>query len=968
MIYKLNYLMMSKKLNNLAPILFVLVVSLTPLIWFLSNHGSIIDGLDTNFPINPIIWFTRRMFIWNSILNGGSNFGSSVSGLFFHLLQAIPFSLGFSIRNTELFTLLFWSLAVAISAYVFVSEFVSKNKLVQSLFIVLYYFNIYMFNTWENVKVSNLALVIGLPLILVLLKLRIESKLPLFKISILTILVSIIISGSGINPAYFLCILLGSIIYLFVSILCDLKKAKEIVAKSFIIYLIFFLTNLFWIIPLIVFLFVNSHISSLSSIGFTDWLGSLSEHTSIVNVLRLQGAWDWYTVDGAGMPLYIPYALKYFTNFFFIAFSFVIPTLAILSLAIRKKDEKLQHYIFPGLLVLLGVFLGVGSHKPTGVIFEFLSKHLPFFSFFRSPWYIFTPLTILGLASLSCLLLDNLIGRSNDEFTIKRIKVRTIVFGFVAMLIASQIIYSYPQLTGKIYRPGRSDSFYVNFPTYVTDSEKWLATSGFQRILTYPDDQLESFNWGYKGTESILSLFSDKEVVSPTFNSANPTYSNLLDKLYLHLKRNEYESAFSEARFFSVDSLFAKRDVDTLASQITDSANTYLPKKDTFGYWDFYNIDQKYVLPKVYTANNIYEASDVQNIFPSVAKALSSKDIVLDSKDTALKALKSFEIKKIIKADKDTTSLDQNKYTFSLESDSNYKIVFDNYSDGSLSVLLDDRSIDFKKIIKHDSYIEIPNLSIKKGVHTIETINNQKIDLLDNSLLTKYKSEISIKSDSKKVNITPEAFDPKAKYELSFEYKHSYGSLPSVNIRQWNGTTQYRDAGISLYTVPQWTLVTEEINPVLVNSNLTIEIKPNVEAKTPFLTEFRNLSIKKINNTEIYLIESGKDDSNHDLLFSKKDPTNYSAQIATDESKYILVFNYSYDPGWKISSDDYIGSNPIHFRVNGFANAWYIPTSHNGQIFNFNYEPQKYYQLALLGVPLTLAILLVSIYILRKRG
>ena len=69
-------------------VLLIGLLGLTPLIWFYGKGSVFINGIDTNFPLDPWIWFQRRLYVWNSITNGGADFSSSTAGLFFHLIQA----------------------------------------------------------------------------------------------------------------------------------------------------------------------------------------------------------------------------------------------------------------------------------------------------------------------------------------------------------------------------------------------------------------------------------------------------------------------------------------------------------------------------------------------------------------------------------------------------------------------------------------------------------------------------------------------------------------------------------------------------------------------------------------------------------------------------------------------------------------------------------------------------------------
>src|SRR6266404_5529780 len=182
----------------------IFFLCLTPLIWFIHHPGALINGVDTNFPLNPLVWFQRRFFVWSNTVNAGSDFSSSTSGIFFHFVQVVPYLFKFGLQRVELISLIFWfSLMISVSFYLARNLF-PKSVPAQIVFVVFYCFNTYLFNTWENVKVSNIALMVSLPLfianILAFQKELIDFRTYLFR----NLLGSVIAMGTGINPAYFI--------------------------------------------------------------------------------------------------------------------------------------------------------------------------------------------------------------------------------------------------------------------------------------------------------------------------------------------------------------------------------------------------------------------------------------------------------------------------------------------------------------------------------------------------------------------------------------------------------------------------------------------------------------------------------------------------------------------------------------------------------------------------------------------
>src|SRR5258708_688884 len=393
-----------KKGSNFAKFVFLTLLSLTPIIWFFGKKGILIDGVDTNFPLDPTVWFQRRFFTWQNVANAGSDFSASTAGTFFHLLQFLPFKLGLPLPAVELFSLLFWFTLIVFSSWFLARTFFPKRSFPQIIFVVLYSLNIWLFNSWENVKVANLALAAAIPMGMSILILLRRGRIKRGMAALLSVFAGIVLSGAGINPAYIICFFLILSIYFLAEIFIDFGSWTLVIErfKDFLLLATFIiLVNAFWILPSLSFIFGSiTSSNSIGALGFTNWVASLSENTSFVNVLRMQGAWDWYTVDSVTkLPIYIPYAVHYFYNPVFVGFSYLIPFLAFLAFFLKKRKYILQYVSF-GVMLVIGVFLAAGTHPPSGNLFRFLANHLPFFSLFRSPWYIFAPLVGLSLAGL----------------------------------------------------------------------------------------------------------------------------------------------------------------------------------------------------------------------------------------------------------------------------------------------------------------------------------------------------------------------------------------------------------------------------------------------------------------------------------------------------------------------------------------------------------------------------------------
>ena len=981
--------------NNWHTVILV-ALCLVPIIWFIGRGDVLITGLDTNFPLDPLVWFQRRFYVWNGINNAGIDFSSSVAGVFFHFVQLAPYLLGLSLKNVEIVSLVFWFSAIVSSSYLLAKTILPKNKTPQLIVVILYILNIYLFNTWENVKVSNLALVTALPLIISIVYNWFSEKINSKKAMIYLCLGSILASGAGINPAYFLVIILAliieTVVYLFLN-LSTKTEIKKILVKGLTSFFILILVNIFWIFPLLNFLYSTNTIS-LVDIGLTNWITSLSQNTSIINVIRLQGAWDWYALDSSGIPQYLSYTLNYLYKFPFIVFSFAVPILVLFSFVFFDKEQKFW-YIFFGILTVLGIFFGVGSHPPTGSFFIFLFEHVPFLSFFRSPWYIFTPLLTLSYAALVGLLTYSFFQKYKEGM-IKHI------FNFLIIIfLIAYGLYNYPLITGKIFRPESKNSFYVYFPEYVWDTKDWLSNkhdSTDERIISYPDDQLESFNWGYQGTESILSLYSNREIITPSFNMTSKVFSEMLGSFYAHIKRGEYKSAISLMEFFGANEIFYKKDSSTLSSPIGDKIND-LVETTKFGEWYFMRPKDE-MNKKIFIAEAVYKNLSNPEDFIPVIPFLKPKSVVVNNKDTEIGQIKSnerfFSIIKTGILDQDKSILTNvNKYGLDILRNGTFNILIErNYLDRNSLIVKIDSNVISNSLIQYDqSLISVGPVKLFSGTHTIEIVYPVQENLLaisdfenisKNQNLRKEEFPENIQKtllvyneskEAQKIILPVNEFNPYLRYAVGFDYKYVYGKVPFVEVLQSAPTSPVKNHSIYPGSSTDWQTRYDIFRPVETNSKLELLIKagPN-EFSGRSKSFIENIFIKRIYDNNVYLVESNSDTSfkylsKGELKYKKINSVKYEVELKSDGDNQlgsVIAFLDNYNKGWVLkSSDSKIENKFSHFTINGYANGWYVPAGMNTGKFIIYYRPQTLYIFAVLVSVCT--IMLLIIYSLHKK-
>lgn len=984
-----------QKIKYIFPFVIVLIFGLTPLIWFLGKEGMLINGVDTNFPLDPWVWFQRRFFVWNSVTNAGANFSSSTAGLFFHFIQVVPYSLGFNLQHTQIISFVFWFSLIVISAFLLARTIIPQKPLIQILFVTLYSFNIYLFNSWENVKVANLSLVAAIPLALFVYSLRRLGKINLVETIFLSAIVGIILSGTGINPAYFLSFVLVCLLFIAGDLISSFKKNLIIkkVKDAAVLLAVVTVVNLFWILPTVDYIAreVPSN-GSINGIGFINWIDGLSENTSLLNVLRLQGVWDWYATDpGTGVPLYIPYAGSYLYGIPYQLFGFAVTFCAILSFIFFDNKRKHLYFGF-GLMILTGVFLGAGTHSPTGSVFRWFSLHLPFFSLFRSPWYIFTPLVFLAYSGLVCLLVKSLDERiRGTSFSL----AKPGLFVGIVFMISATVLYSRPLISGEIFRPTRTDGFYTNFPSYVFEAKEWLS-EGSGRVIGYPNNNMESFDWGYRGIDSVLGLLVDRETLFSPFNEGNSPATIIIKEFFQNLRKGEKEAAVSLAGKINLGLIFEKRDQKDFSEEL--SINLDNVPTSVFGKWYFKKFPENGFVPKIYSPDNIF-LSYLNNPNARILTGVKERDAILSVGDSVVGGLPNINLggKVLLAENSQRTNIttfetepgifnrilsrDLSDVTFMVEvpSDGLYQPLLERYHledfgvsvNKSLELEVDDKSTVWGVVNVSDSYVRFTPIALQKG------IRKMKLKLENHNLLPDGNFEGGVtftKGDSardggvhtieslgqgKFLSLTSSGkqnavatwqvspFDPMANYYIEVKYKQIYGSSAWLTVSQTGNNVINRSQLETMPNYPEWRVFSFFYTPTQVKSRMDIRLLA-AAVNDPLGTKilYDDLKIQKVFSNRLLLVENREQawHTPEKIEFVKKSPALYEGDVSGAKGPHMIVFAENYSPQWDLTVYDMDGveltANRPHFTANLYANAWFLEDSPDKYRFKIYYKPQ----------------------------
>lgn len=508
-------------------------VGLTPLLWL--TPGTIVTGGDANFPLDPIQWFKGRSFVWNDLSNCGIPAAINSTSLFFHGLQALGAWLSLPLFHIQQLFYVFWFTAVCGAIYYLMAVIQRDrpDRLERFLAVAFYAYNPLLFNVWEAAKAAELSALVGMPIFLAWLILGMERRLPLWVLACRATLLAVVASEVGAGPPVLAVAIALPSAYAICRILQGALQRRRAQAGWTAVTLAvlcaaYASASAYWAIPYGFEIYdqvLTQASKGLAAFNLDDWLRGISTHTSLLNVSRLQGAWDWYYIWNK--EPYVAYAKSYSRSPLLILLSFAFPLLAYSALLVRRSFLAL----FFASLTLMMTILGSGAHPPFGPIYLFAVERLPLLNMFRSPYYKFGLLVTLGYAVLLAVAIRGWI----DRF---RLNPRT----WGAALIGLNLLYCYPMLTGEIVYIHKTMPFIkLRVPPYITAAARWFDAQPEEgRILSIPKDSMDIYRWGYSSIVHALNLASRRAVLSSRdfvagFESANTVresiYRMVFDKL-----------------------------------------------------------------------------------------------------------------------------------------------------------------------------------------------------------------------------------------------------------------------------------------------------------------------------------------------------------------------------------------------------------------------------------------------------
>lgn len=554
---------MIKRLFNakktfLIEVLFIFLLSLTPLLWFKQEH--IIVGLDSGYAIDHVGYFNQRSYTWLSSQNFGIDMSSEVGIVPYNFLPAGISMLDVPNYEVQKILLVGWFFILAFSIYLLASYLFPRRDqwVARIITTIIYIFNLHIYSFWLQGEQPIISSYVILPLF-TLIFLRFAQKQTTFFFSAIYLNLVFVFFGSGgmrglplIGPVIVTSL---SIFFYFLVINLDgnrLEYVKRFFKLGVLSFIFFVFSNAYFLLPFIssFSLQYSNQILSVGGIGgAVEWTKFISSHASFSNLFRLQGDNNWYDK---------PYlwSWNYLTNPILITISFVFPILAFIAPILPKERKERVMLLFFALLALFGVFLAAGAHPPLGGIYVFMMEHLPGFASFRSAYYKFIPIVYLSFS----ILIGTTVYYLSNKF---QKKVGYLFSIFMIILILG---YHYPYFTNSNFSFNTPFSTMVKIPDYVKEFAKLKnqQDDNFRTLVIPPSANaytIKAFKWGYWSSYPIFPLITDRGFVSNGSFGYNDNENKIIDSLYESLRKGNIEAFLVLVKITNIKYLLVTDDV-----------------------------------------------------------------------------------------------------------------------------------------------------------------------------------------------------------------------------------------------------------------------------------------------------------------------------------------------------------------------------------------------------------------------
>jgi len=920
----------------------IIVLGLIALLWF--EPGCLILDPDSNFPLDPQMRFSDRLFAWSSNFQTGNDQSVHFATIIYYGFQALLSNV-FNLIVIEKLSYVILFMLPGFSMYFLMSQIYVHNswaRVARLVAAVFYMFNFYQLFIWPRLILGTGGLIITpvfLGMLIKLLKNEISLGKDLFILSFSTVVGATI----GLQPPFvgtLFVILFGYLIFYVIS---KKKITKMSIlssgSKLLLILSIFCLCSAFWLLPTSNFVLQSGYLNSqvAKEVFDTDWLlGFVSQHTSFTNVIRFHGDFSWFESWG-GQP-YNAWFEQYRSDIFLTIMSFVFPILAFSALLFRKD----KYVLFFSIISLISIFLAKGTHEPFADVFIWLYNNIPGFWIYRAPWQKFTILYSIGYSVLMGITCGNLYHYLKSRFNSFKFSLIRKYFpiSVVWIILLLNFYYLSPLISGENFPSSEGEYGYAQYynvgvhtkvPPYIFDSANWLNQQKEEfNVLLLPDEKSNVYDWGYAATGDVSLMLINKGLLFRQYGQGMATphpveknYSSVVDYIY----SGKYANITKFLGLMNIKYILQRNDFrydfygDTDSPEFIQArlaSQKDLKLERTFGEWEFYRVPDEYLNPHIYP--------------------VATPVLVDGGTDEMLIVAGSEDFVPLNEAVFLSTQLSRDKALY-LQSSIDHKVV----------------NRKMYMIRTHDSsktsfnWNDLPSDSIEARYYAgwkmiIVTDGTKKEDLL--SFPHPDECPYQFPSFVSKLDKAWSALDSTIVF-----IKTGKRPLFIKNINERGDTVDVKDI-VGIWWETDWMGMSTK--PV----TYPVRIPPYQKAIVQINRKTEELTIESIDLTSIE--ESNVlEINNANIVFQEANPTKYKIQVEASQP-FCLVFSEAYHPHWKAFVDDegfrlneimedyentgvrearherrfypldisYLLAKPLpeadHFIANGYANAWYI--------------------------------------------
>lgn len=485
---------------------------------------KLIASGDNSWFVNPL--FFNRQFVWDK-----TNFGS-----FYQIADVIPIGIFyqffhlFKLSNNYIQTLYytFFYFGSFISFYFsFKSLLPKSNRLAVATAGLLYVFNPYILIAPFQDRLF--PVLIFLPLLFLLYYRLLHNRK--IKFAILISLISILFSGSNINPpivSIIFIIFAAYFIYFLASERLEKGEYRTLFLQQFVLIFFYSLVNLWhFIVDIPSMLAVSDIASKVNQFRAID-AGYFFDH------LRLIGQWAWN--QSHYLYKYFPFSPDYYKPLlalttYSITFLGLVIIFCLPSRKFQSAERKIYYFFL--LMFLFGALLANGTKGQLGLIYNILYNSSQILWMFREPWAKFTPIMVFALP----IMIIGSLSFVDEKFSKNKIKL--LFFALVILFILINVFPLFDRSAIWNKWNGTMRDSRVEVPAYWGQMTEIINNNlaKDERVAIFPFNSVYmAFNWphGYFASSNPARLLLSNPIVvssSLPFSYSDSLYNKTFDKL-----------------------------------------------------------------------------------------------------------------------------------------------------------------------------------------------------------------------------------------------------------------------------------------------------------------------------------------------------------------------------------------------------------------------------------------------------